>query len=222
MGIGAKGTKAALIGGFDPVLARVALFDATSGNWTDGADMPISACNLAFATVGHETFVFGGYDPGSVMRTVYVYDLDADTWRRGTDMPTARDRAYAAPLNGKIYVSGGQNYCSTQHRAVEAYDIAGDSWTTLPLLQQKRADHNLEVVGGTLYVLGGADQCGLMLSSVEAYKPGDAVWHYAAQLTGVPRDMAASAVCPSGRHVYLIGGRSATAASVADVDIYEP
>ena len=113
------------------------------------------------------------------MDRVDVYDPVADSWQQMAAMPTARSQHSAAVLDGKIYVSGGDN-CSN---ALEAYDPVADTWTTLANLSVGRMFHTSAAVSGKLCVIGGWSPYDRgRMNLVEIYTPASNSWARAADL----------------------------------------
>src|SRR5205085_4301059 len=122
-------------------------------------------------------------------------------WAPQSPMNTARDQAASAVLDGKVYVTGGQN--SAQLNSVEMYDPAVGRWSAAPALSAIRASHAAAVLDGKLYVIGGFRASNGISASVEVYDPTTHFWTDVAPLN-VPRgSLAAAAV--DGK-LYAIGG----------------
>ena len=77
-------------------------------------------------------FTFMG--PCNVLSTNYVYDPATDKWESRKPMAVPRNHAFAAAVNGKIYVIGGRTghgfiMSATNTDVVEEYDPANDVWS---------------------------------------------------------------------------------------------
>ena len=60
-------------------------YDPLTGNWRQGARMPIGRGNIALATYDHRLYIFGGVDNRSdLLSSVEAYDPKADAWDEKT------------------------------------------------------------------------------------------------------------------------------------------
>ena len=164
----------------------VEAFDPLSGAWTRVASLSVARCNHTATVIEGNIYVLGGQraDPDDEDEwvdtdRVDAYDPAADSWQQMAAMPTARSQHSAAFLDGKIYVSGGNN-CPN---ALEAYDPVADTWTTLANLSVGRMFHTSAAVSGKLCVIGGWSPYDRgRMNLVEIYTPASNSWARAADL----------------------------------------
>ena len=173
----------------DDHCVAVEAYDPLSGAWTRAASLSVARSSHTATSVGGKIYVLGGVmsqgdqeeEEFITMDRVDVYDPVADSWQQMAAMPTARSQHSAAVLDGKIYVSGGNN-CPN---ALEAYDPVADTWTTLANLSVGRMFHTSAAVSGKLCVIGGwspyVNDRGRM-NLVEIYTPASNSWARAADL----------------------------------------
>ena len=74
---------------------------------------------------------FTFFGPGRVLATNDVYDPATNKWETRRPMSVPRNHAFAAAVNGKIYVIGGRTgtayiMTATNTNVVEEYDPATD------------------------------------------------------------------------------------------------
>ena len=170
----------------DDRCVAVEAYDPLSGAWTRAASLSVARSSHTATSVGGKIYVLGGemtkenQEEEEYITTdrVDVYDPVADSWQQMAAMPTARSQHSAAFLDGKIYVSGGNN-CPN---ALEAYDPVADTWTTLANLSTGRMFHTSAVVSGKLCVIGGWSPYGGRMNLVEIYTPASNSWARAADL----------------------------------------
>jgi N-acetylneuraminic acid mutarotase len=110
----AVGSKLYVIGGRDgsiaSITARVDVYDATTGTWARGPDLPTGRGGHAAAVLDGRIVVFGGeghHANAGVFPHAEVFDTLTSTWARALDMPTPRHGTGAAALRGRIIVPGG-------------------------------------------------------------------------------------------------------------------
>ncbi|MED6213895.1 hypothetical protein PIB30_097794 [Stylosanthes scabra] len=117
----------------------------------------------AYALLGHDIYVMGGFsrssDPSS--KEVWILDCRFNRWRPGPTMRYYRRDAFAVVLDGKIYVMGGTNMFRPRcHRLPscnwgEVLDPAVGIWEEIsrPAGANSRIPiSDCKVVGGKLYV----------------------------------------------------------------------
>jgi N-acetylneuraminic acid mutarotase len=112
-----------------------------------------------------------------------------------------------------IYVAGGSVEEEDAVASAVAYSTAADSWRPISDLPGPRAGHALVAADGKLYAFGGS------VAAVDVYDVAESSWSRSTAPDDVARFGAAAVAF--GGEVYLIGGRSAGAASTR-VDIYAP
>lgn len=113
--------KMYVFGGYDGVssLNDLYVYDpAAGGSWTDlsipgGGTPPSARYSHTALTIDDKMYIFGGSDGGSNLNDLHVYDpAGGGTWtdlstRAGGTPPSARLTHSAVPIEGKMYVFGG-------------------------------------------------------------------------------------------------------------------
>jgi N-acetylneuraminic acid mutarotase len=78
-------------------------------------------------------------------------------------MPTRRGGLTAAPINGRIHVTGGEDLNTGEtFDAHEVYDPATDRWTRAAPLPVARHGLASGVIDNRWYVVGGGEKAGAM------------------------------------------------------------
>jgi N-acetylneuraminic acid mutarotase len=125
--------------------------------WTSVANLGSARTNARAASVAGKVFVFGGCGDAnctSVLGTAEVYDPASDAWTGISSSGfTARRNPAAIPLNGKIYVAGGNDGNGTALSTVEIYDPGTDSWSSGPSLADAAGPASGGAINGTLYLV---------------------------------------------------------------------
>ena len=139
--------------------ADVLIFNPATQAWTLGAPMPAAASHAAAAALDGVAYVFGGRaergDPSTSTASVNRYDPVADAWQPLPDMPSAGSNLTATPVDGRLWVIGGQ--AAEFQGAVATYDPATQAWTqqadgrSLPGVWHAALPQN----NGTILMVGG-------------------------------------------------------------------
>jgi hypothetical protein len=193
--VGVKGDSIYLVGGLAErgrAIGAVSRFDTAGGkgkgSWTSAGlpALPEGRDHTGGAVVGSSMYVVGGrngtqtsFEPRS-----WALDLDAaaagkggSKWAQRASIPTPRGGVAVAPLDGRIFVFGGEGNKASAKGVfpdVEAYDPATDKWEAVKGgMLQPRHGNSAVAVGGKIYVLaGGMRQGGAEPGSVvEAFGP---------------------------------------------------
>ncbi|MBI4419300.1 MAG: hypothetical protein HY560_00600, partial [Gemmatimonadetes bacterium] len=158
------------------VLGTVEAYDPAAGPlgaWSPAAGLPTARALLAATTAGDgRIYAIGGSDGARQVGTVDAYTAGSDTWRSAGPLAPARAGLGAAPLYGRIYVAGGENFGLSVGTLVDVYSAATNAWTpqaSLPMPHNRGAT----VTGpdGRLYTIGGIGPSGAVLAAVEAFRP---------------------------------------------------
>jgi len=155
-----------LIGGLSTnsvgsVVAAVDLYDPVLDTWYSGVtSLPTPVSFASASSWDGKLYVMGGFDAaGTVLRTVQIYDVAGDSWSTGTDMPAARANAYAATVNGRIYVLGGTTGNASAAWAASnlTYEYTpGGTWSTKAnYAAANYSEHFLLPFNDAIYNFGG-------------------------------------------------------------------
>ena len=88
-------------------------------------------------------------------------------------MPTKRYFHGVAPLDNKIYVTGGSDGYQTYLSSVDCYDPDTNTWSQVANMNIARRGHCLVSLLGRLYAIGGVGQD---VKNVEVYDPDNNTW----------------------------------------------
>jgi N-acetylneuraminic acid mutarotase len=128
-------------------------------------------------------------------------------WVVRQEMPTTRTGAFAAEVNGRIYVIGGAEFLAV-FATNDEYDPATDTWATRSPMPNPRQGAAGAVVGGKIYVFGGSgtfQSLGTVSSSV--YDPATDDWD---PIQDLPAPRMAAVAVAVGSRVYVMGGIDAS------------
>jgi N-acetylneuraminic acid mutarotase len=177
-------------------------FDPSANTWAQKADIPSAGISEGGAvTINAKVYAIGNPFDGRVK----VYSPGTDSWTEGAAIPTRRRYPCVIELNGKMYVIGGWDPCSSKN---EVYDPVSNSWATMADMPTARGFAAGAAIGGKIYIIGGESSGGFATSLIEVYDPQSNSWSTMVQSAFAtwPRPRAA-AVCATGGRIYVMGGR---------------
>ena len=167
-------------------------------------------------------FTFMG--PCNVLGTNDVYDPVANKWESRKPMAVPRNHAFAAAVNGKIYVIGGRTghgfiLSATNTDVVEEYDPANDLWSApKERMPTARSGGGFGTDGRRIYVAGGEVTTKQLVGAfrgIEAYEPATNSWATLPPMP-MPRHGVAGAVI--GTRFHLVSGMITSAGAMAMLD----
>ena len=102
-----------VFGGMDGMggdaMDTVYILNVTSGNWTEGPEMPSPRSDLCGAYVDGYVYAIGGYSTGKneTLDTVEALNIESGEWEKIKSMRTPRGDCAAAAMAGGVIVVGG-------------------------------------------------------------------------------------------------------------------
>ena len=147
----------------------VQVLDLTTGNWTNGTNMPSGkSVGLAGATE-HNGYMYVAGGISNRARTdptdrLMRYDPVNDVWAEMANMSHKRFAFDLIPYHGKLIAHGGmvQYYDTTTNTTVigttnisEAYDPTTDTWSRLPNSTNNFASYASAVINDEIIIFGG-------------------------------------------------------------------
>jgi peroxiredoxin/N-acetylneuraminic acid mutarotase len=213
-------------------------YDPAADSWKALAPLPAKRGAAAAVEVRGKIHVIGGVTTvegskapfftfmGScnVLSTNDVYDPATDKWESRKPMAVPRNHAFAAAVNGKIYVIGGRTghgfiLSATNTDVVEEYDPANDMWSApKERMPTPRSGGGWGTDGRKIYVAGGEVTTKELVGAfkaVEAYEPATNSWTTLPSMP-MPRHGVAGAVI--GNRFYLVSGMITSAGAMAMFD----
>jgi peroxiredoxin/N-acetylneuraminic acid mutarotase len=167
-------------------------------------------------------FTFMG--PCNVLSTNDVYDPTTNKWESRKPMAVPRNHAFAAAVNGKIYVIGGRTghgfiLSATNTDVVEEYDAPNDMWSApRERMPTARSGGGYGTDGRRIYVAGGEVTTKQLVGAfrgIEAYEPATNSWTTLPPMP-MPRHGVAGAVI--GNRFHLVSGMITSAGAMAMLD----
>lgn len=152
----------------DGLVRPTEVYDAATGKWTEGADIPTPREHLAAGAYDGYAYFVGGRDltPDKNVAALERYDPDTDTWESMSPMPTARGSIGATRIGGRLAVVGGETSDDVLGKT-ELYDFVSDTWEPGPRLLTPRHGPGAAARGSSLYVIGGAERTSHTASSAK-------------------------------------------------------
>jgi hypothetical protein len=232
-----KDTQIPTGGAWEPI-ADVWEYDPSVDSWKSLAPLPTKRGAAVAVEVGGKIYVIGGattvagskdpyftfFGPSLVLTTNEVFDPATNKWESRKPMSVARNHAYAAPVNGKIYVIGGRTghafiLSATNTDVVEEYSPISDTWSApKERMPTARSGGAWGTDGRRIYVAGGEVTTKELVGAfraVEAYEPAINSWISLPPMP-MPRHGIAGAVI--GNEFHLVSGMIQSAGALSFLD----
>src|ERR1700732_4222058 len=232
-----KDTQIPTGGAWEPI-ADVWEYDPAADSWKSLGPMPTKRGAAVAVEVGGKIYVVGGattvagskdpyftfFGPSLVLTTNEVFDPATNKWESRRPMSVARNHAYAAAVNGKIYVIGGRTghafiLSATNTDVVEEYSPVSDMWSApKERMPTARSGGAWGTDGRRIYVAGGEVTTKELVGAfraVEAYEPATNSWISLPSMP-MPRHGIAGAVI--GDEFHLVSGMIQSAGALTFQD----
>jgi peroxiredoxin/N-acetylneuraminic acid mutarotase len=167
-------------------------------------------------------FTFMG--PCNVLSTNDVYDPATDKWESRKPMAVPRNHAFAAAVNGKIYVIGGRTghgfiLSATNTDVVEEYDPANDLWSApKERMPTPRSGGGWGTDGRRIYVAGGEVTTKQLVGAFRGIEAYETVTNSCTTLPSMPMPRHGVAGAVIGNRIYLVSGMITSAGAMAMLD----
>ncbi len=232
-----KDTQIPTGGAWEPI-ADVWEYDPAADSWKSLAPLPTKRGAAVAVEVAGKIYVIGGattvtnskdpyftfFGPSLVLTTNEVFDPATDKWESRKPMSVARNHAYAAAVDGKIYVIGGRTghafiLSATNTDVVEEYNPVNDMWSApKDRMPTPRSGGAWGTDGRRIYVAGGEVTTKELVGAfraVEAYDPSTNSWISLPPMP-MPRHGIAGAVI--GNEFHLVSGMIQSAGALTFLD----
>ena len=232
-----KDTQIPTGGAWEPI-ADTWEYDPAADSWKSLAPLPTKRGAAVAVEVGGKIYVIGGattvadskdpyftfFGPSLVLTTNEVFDPATNKWESRRPMSVARNHAYAAAVNGKIYVIGGRTghafiLSATNTDVVEEYSPVNDMWSApKERMPTPRSGGAWGTDGRRIYVAGGEVTTKELVGAfraVEAYEPATNSWISLPPMP-MPRHGIAGAVI--GNEFHLVSGMIQSAGAFSFLD----
>jgi glucose/arabinose dehydrogenase/N-acetylneuraminic acid mutarotase len=207
-------------------------------NYSVGDDITRIKLSSDGRSVTSATQLAGGFvDPLPLVEgpdgTIYVGEFGGNkvtalrpaplgSWTAKASEPTAILDAGGTALAGKLYVVAGKT--SAAHlRSMYVYDPGVDTWSTaasLPTAYPAVENPAVVAYNGKLYVFGGSTDAFAGATGASAvFDPATQKW---TMLATMPTARGGPAAAVIGTKIYVVGGMTATGASLSSLSIYNP
>lgn len=146
-----------LAGGLDPdgsASNEVRVFDAASGDWTDGPSLPAAVHHASLVSDGTRLLMGGYAAPGfGPTDAVWLLSDGADAWTAGPPLPEPRGAGAAAWDGTRALYGGGLGQLGVRD---EIFAFDGEAWSSVAGLSQAREHLGAASDGaGRTWFLGG-------------------------------------------------------------------
>ena len=197
----------------------LSIYDPSTNTWSAGPAIPGSGytgCSQA-AVIGSKIYLlnacngFSGY-----VQQLSIFDTTTNSWTVGPNAPRSHNAGLGAALNGKFYVTGGND--GTAQPQVDVYDPATNSWTTVGSMPVNLWSMAGDVINGKWYIVGGSDPTTNYKNTVWIYDPVANTW--TSGLAAPTARSGAIAATINGK-LYLVGGSNA-AGNLSTLEVFDP
>jgi N-acetylneuraminic acid mutarotase len=232
-----KDTQIPTGGAWEPI-ADTWEYDPVADSWKSLAPVPTKRGAAVAVEVAGKIYVIGGattvadsrdpyftfFGPSLVLTTNEVFDPATNKWESRKPMSVARNHAYAAAVNGKIYVIGGRTghafiLSATNTDVVEEYSPVSDMWSApKERMPTPRSGGATGTDGRRIYIAGGEVTTKELVGAfraVEAYEPATNSWISLPPMS-MPRHGIAGAVIDNEFH--LVSGMIQSAGALSFQD----
>ena len=174
-------------------------YNPATDSWRSLAPLPTKRGSAVAVEVAGKIYTIGGattvenskdpyftfFGPSQVLSVNEVYDPATNTWAHRRPMSVPRNHAYAAAVNGKVYVIGGRTghafiLTASNTDVVEEYNPVNDMWSApknrMPVA---RSGGTVGTDGKRIYVAGGEVTTAELVGAyngVDAYDPATNAW----------------------------------------------
>jgi peroxiredoxin/N-acetylneuraminic acid mutarotase len=213
-------------------------YDPAADSWKTLASLPGSRGAAVAVEAGGKIYVIGGvttveaskdpfftfFGPCRNLNTNDVYDPATNKWESRAPMAVPRNHAFAAAVNGKIYVIGGRTghgfiLSATNTDVVEEYNPVANMWSApKERMPTPRSGGGCGTDGRRIYCAGGEVTTKELVGAfraIEAYEPATNSWTTLPSMP-MPRHGVAGAVI--GNRFHLVSGMITSAGAMAMFD----
>jgi N-acetylneuraminic acid mutarotase len=158
------------VGGINSSRTPVAtneVYDPMSNSWSETTPMPTARHHHTSAVANGQLYIIGGRILGDGVKSDInealtnlndneKFDPVNKTWSIQEQMPTKRSgpAAEVSPLNGNIYVFGGESL-SGAYNITEKYDTRANKWSSEPDMPTPRLGLEAVAIDDKIYLFGG-------------------------------------------------------------------
>jgi N-acetylneuraminic acid mutarotase len=143
------------------------VYDPVSNSWSETTPMPTARHHHTSAVANGQLYIIGGRILGNGVQSNInaaltnlndneKFDPVNKTWSIQEQMPTKRSgmAAEVSPVNGNIYVFGGQSLTGS-YNVTEKYDTKANKWSSEPDMPTPRLGLDAVAIDNKIYVTGG-------------------------------------------------------------------
>jgi N-acetylneuraminic acid mutarotase len=168
------------------------------------------------ASLNGKLYVFGGYGipPGGstaqALKLAQVFDPATGAWKAIKSLPEARYGGYAAAINGKIYIVGGQlaqSKISDFYTSVQEYDPIADTYTAKADAPAVATQGAGAVVGNKIILIGGLSIASNSLVYGGAMSYDASVDTWSVFVNSTPYYAYGGTATAIGNTIYYVGGQ---------------
>ncbi|MFT2008904.1 IPT/TIG domain-containing protein [Pontibacter sp. 13R65] len=154
---------------------HVKSFDPGTNSWREESKFPgVARYNAIWQRVGDKGYLIGGYENWRIYGDAWEYDFRNGSWKKLPSLPFAVQNAASFVLDGKIYITGGEN--SRGSFTLWSYDPATQQVRELNRLQNRISYGSAFTRAGKAYVVSG--------KQILVYNPALDTWQLDSEFEG--------------------------------------
>ena len=207
-----------------PFASTAELYDPSSGTFalTAGGMITPRCGHSATSLPDGRVLIVGGVSAsasGQVLTSAEIYDPVQDNFAPTGSLNLPRVAAAAAPLaDGRVLISGGQNFFST---SAEVYDPATDLFSSTGNMITSRNNHSATLLPtGEVLLALGSDSFSFEATSAELYHPNLGEFFGTGSLSHHHGNGTATLL--SNGAVLVVGGEDDSGTATAAAELYVP
>jgi N-acetylneuraminic acid mutarotase len=199
----------------------LSIYDPSTNTWLPGPVIPgsgFTACSEA-AVIGSKIYLlnacngFSGY-----VQQLSIFDTNTNKWTTGKNAPRNHNGGLGTALNGKFYVTGGND--GNYQPQVDVYDPATNMWTTVGSMPVNLASMAGDVINGKWYIVGGSDPTTNFENTLWIYDPATNTKPWTSGPAAPTARNSATAVTINGK-LYVVGGSNSTG-FLSTLEVFDP
>jgi N-acetylneuraminic acid mutarotase len=185
------------------------VYDPATDTWTPAASVGPNVGGAQMYSVSGKLYYVGGFQPFqgfslAPSNQLRIFDPLTGTWTNGVPMPVPRAFYAGGVINGKIYVTAGEQDGGGGSRPpdLDIYDPTTGTWAVGTPDPNPRRSSASTALNGKLYIIGG-DTGGSPTNSVDVYDATTNTW---GTETSLPVTINHATAQASNGKIYVVGG----------------
>ncbi len=193
----------------------------SSNTWTTGASMPGGRYQGdGAAVINGKMYVTGGWTTAGRLpnSNLWSYNPASNSWATLANTPTLAGGGASEAINGKLYVTTGEDGNSGYRNYLWVYDTTQNAWSTLASSPDACSQSAYGVINNKFYVAGGYNSSAQVSNQTYVYDPANNTW---TTLAPMPTPISSPYSGVINGKLYVAGGYNGSN-FVSSVEVYNP